>query len=99
MKTIFQYIVGTLILLMLIVFLHFVFESESARLIMRLFIACIFWAVVFYGMFFHKEDPPTIDIGIFEMPVKILVMLFWTIVLYFFAIHGIGMEGGPWEDV
>jgi len=34
-----------------------------------------------------------------EWAIKFIAMLFWSVILYLYFVYGIGMEGGPWEDV
>ncbi len=103
-----EFIIEMAIMLAIIFVIFFLDKPPPIfRFIARGLVSLICWIIAFYATFIH-EDYSDWDFEIsdyiwlnkiFEYTVKFLSMIFWTIILYLFAVYGIGGQGGPWENV
>jgi len=102
-----EFFIEMAIMLALIFAISFLSKSNTFRFIARTVVSLLLWVIAFYGTFIHKDygdwdftfsDYIWLNKTV-EYSIKLLLMIFWTIILYLFAAYGIGGEGGPWEDV
>jgi hypothetical protein len=74
---------------------------EQYKTNFRLLFFLLFWLTSVGATLFYKSHWKNFSIkhNWFELVVRIMAVIFWTVVLYLAAFYGIGLEEGPWENV
>ena len=76
-------------------------QIESIKLLIRLIVFFVFWVVCVWASLFYDADWKNFSFkyGTFELIVRIFAVIVWTVIIYFAAFHGIGLQEHPFEDV
>ena len=76
-------------------------QIKELKTIIRFAFFFLFWLVSVYATIFYKSDWDdfSFEHRWLELVIRAIAVVVWTIIFYFAAFFGIGLEEGPWENV